>query len=249
MIAHDVDPNTTVGELVAESPGRARVFERLGIDYCCGGRVPLSQACAAKGLRAAAVLQELEAGDAQVAEAEADEWIAATPAALADFIVSTHHAYLRRELPRLDRMIGKVAQAHGGRHPELWELRSVFAVLRRELETHMLKEEWVVFPLLRRLEHEPTDGERSDGLAALISAMEHEHRDAGAALARMRDLTNGYSPPSGACNTYRAMLAGLAELETDLHHHIHRENNLLFPRVLSAADAACSREALLDRAS
>jgi regulator of cell morphogenesis and NO signaling len=238
MTPHGLDPNTTVGQLVAERPGRAEVFERLGIDYCCGGKLPLLLACSVKGLDVATVLQELEFCDAQGIEADADEWMPSAPGKLADFIVTTHHAYLRRELPRLDGTIDKVAEAHGCRHPELRELRSVFAALRHELEAHMIMEEWVVFPLVQGLGDEPTGVGQSDRLAMLIPIMEHEHLDAGAALARMRELTNGYSPPSGVCNTYRALLEGLAELETDLHHHIHRENNLLFPAALGPASTA-----------
>ena len=179
----------------------------------------------------------MEAGESQATAAETDEWSPATPGDLADFIVSTHHAYLRRELPRLDRMIAQVLDAHAGLHPELRELRSVFSALKVDMETHMLTEEWVIFPSVRRLGHGPANGGLPDGLARLIRAMEHEHGDAGTALARIRELTNGYAPPSGAAPLIRALLAGLAEFETDLHHHIHRENDLLFPAALSALDA------------
>ncbi|MBX6311730.1 MAG: iron-sulfur cluster repair di-iron protein [Isosphaeraceae bacterium] len=230
-----LDPNRTIGQLVAERPSRARVFERFGIDYCCGGQVPLARACAAKGLSVAAVLREIEANDLQVATSETVDWVPETLGRLIDFIVATHHAYLRRELPRLTVLIDKVAAAHGGRHPELNELRSVFASLREGLEAHLAEEEQVAFPLIKQLEAaRAISGSPPIGLADSLRDMEREHDEVGAALARLRTLTGGYAPPADACNTFRAMLNGLAELETDLHYHVHRENNILFPGAKSA---------------
>jgi regulator of cell morphogenesis and NO signaling len=231
-----LDLNMTVGQLVAERSGRARIFERLGIDYCCGGRVPLARACTAKGLDAESVLRELEACDRQAGATATDEWLPSSMAELADYIVATHHAFLRRELPRLTALAGKVADAHGERRPELRELRDVLSALREELEAHSEEEERVVFPRIKRME---ADAGRSrlapDDVSGMIRDLEREHEGAGASLARMRDLTGGYAQPADACNTYRALLGGLAELELDMHQHVHRENNILFPGVLAAA--------------
>jgi regulator of cell morphogenesis and NO signaling len=224
-----LDMERTVGQLVAERPGRANVFDRYGIDYCCGGRVPLARACQARGLNPRAVLRDLESADTRGPGSDTEEWPPTTPGELVDFIVATHHGYLRRELPRLAALLAKVADAHAGRHPELEELRDVFSALREELEAHLVKEEWIVFPAIRRLAAGTEEAEDAADLPKLLGMLGHEHDDAGAALVRMRALTRGYSPPADACNAYRTLLAGLAELEDDLHHHVHRENNILFP--------------------
>jgi regulator of cell morphogenesis and NO signaling len=237
-----VTPEMPVGQLVAEDPRRARVFERLGIDYCCRGRTPLDSACREKGLDVAAVLRQLAAAEAE-AEPGHDEHVpvgraTATMRELIDHIVTIHHAYLHRELPRLADLADRVVDAHGSRHPELRELREVFLSLKSELRLHMLKEEKIVFPMIARLEVAMEVPELYCGsVGNPILVMEHEHDDAGADLARLRALTDGYTPPPDACPTYRALLDGLAGLEADLHMHIHEENNILFPRA-RAADGA-----------
>ncbi|MEP0841441.1 MAG: iron-sulfur cluster repair di-iron protein [Phycisphaerae bacterium] len=237
------DANATVGQLVAERPSRARVFERFEIDYCCGGKQPLAEACAERGLDPESVLAELRAADAAPHPSETD-WTTAPLGDLCDHIVAAHHAYLRRELPRLEAMSEKVAEVHGRREPHLRELAAVFAALHEELDQHMAKEEQVLFPLVRLLESSTAlPSFHCGSVANPIRVMEHEHDDAGAALTRMRRLTGGYAPPPEACNTYRALLDGLAELEADLHRHIHKENNILFPRAaaLEARLAASCR--------
>jgi regulator of cell morphogenesis and NO signaling len=237
-----LDTQSTVGQLVKERPARARVFERLGIDYCCGGKTPLGLACRDKGLDPDQVLRELADLDAGPAEDEAVDWSTATLSELADHIVETHHAYLRRELPRLDALANTVAAAHGRPHPERLEVLRVFERLQAELELHMLKEEMILFPMVKKLESvtEPTHFS-SGSVGNPISVMEHEHDDAGAALARLRELTRGYEAPADACNTYRALLDGLAELEADMHLHVHKENNLLFPGTLAREAAIRAR--------
>jgi regulator of cell morphogenesis and NO signaling len=223
-----------VGRLVADRPSRARALERLGIDYCCGGRRTLAEASAARGLDVDAVLRML---DAACGDEETDDWVPARPAELAEVIVATHHAYLRRELPRLAGLLHKVAAQHGVAHPELLELQSVFHAFRTCMNTHMNQEEWFIFPLIRRLETAVAPDDIPASLAGLIRAAEQDHDQGGEALARMRALTGGYAPPPDACPAYRALLAGLSELETDMHSHIHKENNILFPEAI-AAEAA-----------
>lgn len=233
-----LDAKTPVGRLVAEHLGRARVFDRLGIDYCCGGKTALDRACWEKGLDVFEVLRELAASDARATEAESIDWNRAPMSDLADHIVAVHHAYLRRELPRLADLMEKVVAAHGARHPDLGAVHATLLSLKAELESHMLKEEKVLFPIIKQLETATTlPSFHCGSVNNPILVMEHEHEDAGTALAQLRAWTGGYQAPEDACNTYRAALAGLAELEADLHRHIHKENEILFPRAL-AAEAA-----------
>lgn len=226
-----VDPRTPVGALVGERLGRSQVLERLGIDYCCGGKVPLAEACAGRGLDVAAVVRELEDWDARAGADAGEEVRGLGLGALADHIEATHHAYLHAALPQLAAQFDKVVAAHGANHPELAEARAVLGQLRAELESHMFKEEKVLFPLIRQLEaasSRPTF--HCGSINNPIRVMEHEHDQAGSALARLQELTGGYRPPEDACTTYRALLQGLSDLEADLHRHIHKENNVLFPR-------------------
>jgi regulator of cell morphogenesis and NO signaling len=215
----------TVGELVAERPARSRVFEELGIDYCCGGKLSLTEACARKGLDPVEVDRRLAA--AAPVEPEAD-WRAAPLADLCAHVVAAHHDFLRRELPRLRGLLAKLAGVHGTRHPGLREALVVFEPFADELAAHMTKEERVLFPLITRIES--GDVPPTPSVLRPIAVMEAEHDDAGRALAEMRRLTGGYALPADGCNTYRAAMAGLADLEADMHAHVHKENNILFPR-------------------
>lgn len=229
--------DSTVGDLVVESPSRSRVLERFGIDYCCGGKRSLADACARRHVDPLTVLKALQQADLDAGD-EADEDVAALPLdALADHIEATHHAYLKTELPRLDGMIRKVALVHGKAHPWMTEVLEVYRALAHEMLTHLEKEESVLFPLIREGSALQDDARSQflQNLAAPIRVMEHEHDDAGRALARLRELTHDYTPPEGACNTFRAVLDGLRELEADMHRHVHKENNLLFPRALHSA--------------
>ncbi len=220
-------PDSRVGDLVAERPGRSRVFAALGIDFCCGGKKTLRDACAERQLDAGAVLASL----ADVAPlADEPSWTEAPLGALCDHIQSTHHAFTRAELPRIAGLLEKVARVHGVRHPEMIEVSSTFAAFAAELATHMDREERGLFPAVRENEAGP-----AVDLAPPILVMTRQHDEAGAALARMRELTRGFTPPADGCNTFRAALGGLAELEADLHTHVHLENNILFPRALRRA--------------
>jgi regulator of cell morphogenesis and NO signaling len=229
--------DTPIGYLVAERPGLARVFDRLGIDYCCGGRATLIQACAEKGIDIREIVRELDSDDAQSLERDgSDGSTIATLGELVDHVVETHHAYLRRELPRLAVLSDKVSAAHATAHPELLELHDVFADLKGDLELHMLKEEKVLFPLIKKLEAATMSGLTDASVSNPIHMMEHEHASAGHALQRMRALTGGYAAPPDACASYHALLQGMADLEADLHQHVHKENNVLFARA-SALEA------------
>lgn len=228
-----IQPSSTVGQIVAERPELARVFEELQIDYCCGGKRSLDEVCRERGLVVGELIDRLSA----VSPASASEdWQTASLSALCDNIQRAHHDYLRRELPRLTGIIAKVVNAHGATHPELAEVQDVFGQLRAELEPHMMKEERILFPAIRYLEAEGARQFPFGSLANPIRVMVSDHDQAGDALARLRQLTGNYAAPAGACNTYRVMLEGLAALERDMHEHVHKENNILFPRAVKLED-------------
>ena len=222
--------DSTVGDIVAGCPALASVFENIGIDYCCGGKKTLGDACRDKGLEPQSVLATL----AQPPQTEpvADTAVMALTE-LADHIEQTHHAYLRSEFSRLNELTSKVASVHGDQNPRLHQVSETCRALIAELSDHMMKEEQILFPLVRQLDASDTAPTFHCGsLANPVHQMESEHNQAGAALERLRELTDGFTPPDGACNSYRAMLNAIAHLERDLHLHIHKENNVLFPRAL-----------------
>lgn len=216
-----------VGDIVARHPSLSRLFERAGIDFCCGGRKPLEEACREKGIDARTFLAELETTAARDAKTPVVDVLAMSLAELADHVESTHHAYLHAELPRVSALASKVAMVHGGKDPRLVALRDTFLALVRDLEPHMALEEQVVFPRIR-------ESGDAGPLADVVGRLESNHDRAGKILRRLRSLSDSYAPPEWACNTYRALLEALARIERDLHEHVHKENNVLFPRALAA---------------
>ena len=221
-----INAQQTVAGIAANSFAAVRIFSKHGIDFCCGGHRPLAEVCLEKQLSTDALIAELESGIAGAAPDETD-WNTAPLSELVRHIVARHHEYLRAELPRiqgwLDRVYAKYGEQDAG---SIGRLPEIFNALRAELEMHLMKEEAVLFPAVVRMAA-PCGGS-FDGPIAVME-MEHEH--AGAALRAMRELTGGYTAPDHACRTYRALFEALAELEADLHLHIHLENNILFPRV------------------
>ena len=213
----------TVREIALANPASVRVFESLGIDYCCGGKLSLSDACHQANVSEESVLAAL-ANPGFAAPDDTSPWIHASTEALTKHIVDRHHQYVRRETPRLLALLEKVISRHGATHPEVISIRDLFVALSQELATHMLKEEQVLFPRLNELEVP------ADVLRQPIANMLADHDDAGALLARISALSGGYQPPTGACPTYVALYSGLAEFQSDLHQHVHLENNILFPR-------------------
>lgn len=226
----------TVGELVAERPGRSRVFQSFQIDFCCQGARTLGEACQRVGVSPDSVIEQLEAETA-TRETTGPNPADLSPTELVKHIVAIHHAYLRREFPRLRVMAEKVARVHGSHTPTLLEVWDVYQQLEAELLIHLEKEEQILFPAVTALDSGDSVDLPVDGP---IACMMREHEDAGGALVRLRELTHGYQPPVDACNTYRALFAGLLDLETDLHRHIHLENSVLFP----AAHALATRNSL-----
>lgn len=233
MTTNALQVTDTVGAIVAQRPALSRVFEQAGIDYCCGGKIPLAEACRKKGLDPQQVLAQLEAAAAVAVGGGVDAG-KMTLTQLADHIETTHHAYLKTELPRLEAMTTKVAKVHGEHDSRLPQVNEVFLALQQEMNSHMYKEEQILFPMIRQLEASAAvPAFHCGSVANPIRVMEMEHDQAGGALAKMRELTDGFTPPDWACNTYRAMLDALAHLEHDLHQHVHKENNILFPRAIA----------------
>ena len=224
---------STVGEIVIAQPLLARVFERVGIDFCCGGKKTLAAACAAKGLDPATVVVMLDAAAQLSGPPPAVDAARMSLTALVDHIETTHHAYLKQELPSLVEKAERVAAKHGWRDQRLVPVAETILGLAQEMFSHMAKEEQALFPLIRRLEGSSAPAGHFGSIANPIGVMESEHDSAGGAVARLRELTGGYTPDAESCNTHRALLAGLAQLETDLHEHVHKENNVLFPRALA----------------
>lgn len=223
---------TTVGRLVAERPSRARVFERFGIDYCCGGGRSLEEASASAGVAVDKLLAELEAVPALAGDRD---WTRASIRETVEHILREHHDWLRAELPRIDGLAEKVARVHGAGHPEVVEILSVFRVLRAEMEPHMEKEERILFPAAVGLEEQ---GEivlgchgRITTLDGPVQRMEHEHREVGELLERLVQLTGGHVAPDHACNTWRALWDGLLDLDRNTRAHIHLENDVLHVRI------------------
>lgn len=233
MIAID---NRTVADMVVEDFARSTVFEKYQIDYCCHGKRTLQEVCVEQGLSVGQLSAELaQVGGASDA-GDPRDWNRAPLVELAKHIVDRHHSYLRTTLPSLAQKLEKVGQAHGERHGTmLRQVAHTFRDLAAELMQHMQKEEMILFPAIERLEEAQQQGAPpppapGGTLNNPIRMMEHEHVNAGAALKAMRETTGGYTLPADACVTFGALYAQLEELEADLHHHIHLENNILFPR-------------------
>lgn len=229
----------TVRELALQKPGAAAVFEKFGIDYCCGGKQTLEQACHSAGIPLDGVLGALEMADhSGRAPAKNKDWQKEPLGALIFHIRTTHHNYTREAIARLGPLFEKVCSIHGERHSELFQLRAIFQSLAQELTTHLMKEEMVLFPYVERMEEsvlqkEPILPAPFGTVQNPVSMMEHEHDSAGAALRALRASSSDYAAPPDACVSYQTLYKTLAEFEADLHQHIHLENNILFPRAIA----------------
>lgn len=225
----------TVSTLAANSLAAVRIFEKYGIDYCCGGKRPLTDVCREKRLDATTIQQEITAAQTPN-KTEQTDWNTAPLADLIHHIVTRHHEYLRAELPAIQTRLDKVFRVYNERYgPTLIGLPEVYAALRSELELHLRKEEMILFPAVLAAEQAAITGIPAPptcfgSVANPIHMMESEHESAGQALAQIRAITANFTPPDHACVTYRTLMSSLHELETDLHMHIHLENNILFPR-------------------
>ncbi len=210
----------TVGRIALSLPGATRIFHSHNIDFCCGGRISLSQAAERAGLHVDNLVAELEALPAFSSEQR--DWLEASNDELIDHILTRYHDVHREQLPELIRMARRVEQVHGDRDSCPNGLADLLLVIYQEMESHMQKEEQILFPMLRR-----GLGDQAKGP---IAVMRHEHDDHGENLEQVMRLTNDITPPKGACTTWRALYTGLREFREDLMEHIHLENNLLFER-------------------
>lgn len=220
-----------LGDIVTADPSTTRILSRFGIDFCCHGQRTLADACAADGVEADALLAALNSSGEPAARAD---WADFDDTALIAHIVSTHHRFLWDEFPRLAELVDKVARVHGPNHGELARVRDLFHQLRAGMEPHLRTEETMLFPEISLHAGRP-DRPLSDDVRSELTENQQEHDHAGHLLAELRELTDGYTIPADACASYTAMLAGLADLESDIHLHVHKENNVLFPRVLAGA--------------
>jgi len=230
-------PERTIREIAVGNPASARVFETLGIDYCCGGNHSLSAACARANVPIETVIRLLEECAQPITQDALND---ACLGELTRHIVERHHGFVRCESPRIRGLLDKVCDKHGRAHEELSDLKTLFAALTQELDEHMMKEERILFPYLEALAGGITApaffGSVEDPIAQMIA----DHEDAGAILSEIRALTKGYTPPGDACLTFRALYAALEEFERDLHWHVHLENNIVFPRAIPDAAPALS---------
>jgi len=233
----------TVRDVAMQLPRATRLFEKLKIDYCCGGNRPLTEACALAGIDVDDVLDML----AEVTEATAEDkgsldFQNASLPELITHILGTHHVFTKSEMDRLQLLADKVLAAHGGNHPELIHLDELFTRLCADLKPHMFKEEQVLFPYIVAMA-EPAEQNRAVALAPFgtvnnpIRMMMMEHDTAGQILRELRALTSDYKVPADACVSYQTLYQALENFEKDLHQHIHLENNILFPKALALENA------------
>ena len=233
---NDAATGATVGEIAAKDMRKAEVFKKYGIDFCCGGKKSLEQVCREQGLDAAAVEAELDQVELQPQTNENfDKW---DPDFLADYIYNKHHRYYYEEGPVIKDLLEKVGNRHGAQHPELALLQEKYQTLASELDSHFIKEEKVLFPFIKNLVNARRTGNTADlyanfSIAQPVQMMESDHEAAGGLLLEMRKITNDYTLPAEACNSYGFLYQKLKALESDLHQHIHLENNILFPKALA----------------
>lgn len=245
-----VTSSMSLGQIVARYPQCRELFENLGLDYCCGGKQRLSEAAEAAGKNLQEVLARINQVIENPEQTEEKDFLAMSLSDLAEHIENTHHVFMRQQLPRLSALLEKVQRAHGQRHGRMLQsLQQVYAGLRAELEMHLDKEEQILFPYIHQIEgfveHQGEYPQMHCGTVENpIRQMEFEHDEAGAALAKFRELTDNYQLPEDACETFKALYDGLQAVELDLHQHIHLENNILFPKAVAMEKMMCHKQSL-----
>ena len=229
--------NATVAELVANDYRTAEIFKKHGIDFCCGGKKSIVKVCSEKNLNAEMLENEILALQNQPKDTEHNfnEW---TLTFLADYIINVHHRYVNNNLSLITEFAEKVARVHGDHSPETKDIAKLWKDVVEELTTHMKKEELLLFPYIKNMERYSM-GELKEFPSSHfgtvknpIRMMEHEHDSAGSLMKNIQTLSNQFTPPDYACNTYRALYAKLKEFQNDLFQHIHLENNILFPKAI-----------------
>ncbi len=231
----------TVGEIAAEAPSATREFEKLGIDYCCGGNRTLGEACAAANIPIDEALARLEKSLTTAQPGASQDWQNQPLSDLIAHITSTHHVFVREESPRIAALAAKVVGVHGKNHPELLQVQAIFSALAEELRVHLMKEEQILFPYVLLMEESTLAGEPAPPamfgtVLNPVRMMMQEHDGAGEALRSLRSVTKDYNLPGDACISYRTLYHVLQGFESDLHQHIHLENNILFPRAVAMED-------------
>ncbi|HET8827752.1 MAG TPA: iron-sulfur cluster repair di-iron protein, partial [Pelobium sp.] len=231
-----LNADQTIGEMVTKDFRKAQVFKKFGIDFCCGGKKTLKEVCDKKGIDTKLVEKELDRfKESENSYFNFDQWELDF---LIDYIVKTHHKYVKESLPFMSELSEKVARVHGGSHPELLELATIFNSLNRDLELHLMKEENILFPYIKELVLAKKEG-RTLATAPFgkvnhpTQMMETEHEQAGENMEAIRKLTNDFELPFDACNSYQILFKKLAEFENDLFNHVHLENNILFPKAIT----------------
>jgi regulator of cell morphogenesis and NO signaling len=224
----------TIGEIVAQDYRAASVFKEAGIDFCCGGKKSIDEACSEKGIAPGEVKEKLKKLESS-ANATTHNFIEWDPGFLCDYIVNTHHKYVLKTLPELVEYTRKIASVHGDRHPELFDVASLFSEINRELLQHLKNEEEVLFPMLKRVLNSGSV-ELKSIMISEIARLSNEHEFAGGAMDKINIITHNYQIPADSCNTYKVTLKLLEQFEDDLHTHVHLENNILFPNALNIAN-------------
>lgn len=237
-MADEIEATTTLGELVAERPELAGLFESLRFDFCCGGDQSLAAACAERGLEVETVRAMLAAfkqvGPSAATAADERDWRQVGLGELCDHIKTTYHDGLRRDLPQLGELIDTVVRVHRDERPELVDAEHAFVELRGKIEAHIEEEEARLFPAMRELDS-PTPAKIDP---VWIDKHEQEHDDVGEGLTKLRALADDYDLSKALCSTHRLLYDRLGQFETEMHQHVHKENNILFPRARELAAAA-----------
>lgn len=232
----EFNDKTRLGQIATAFPPSMRVFEAHGLDFCCGGQRELGEACTAAGFSPDKVLEEIKQLRLSGLETPKD-WSEGSLTELIEHLLATHHVFTRTEVARLTPLMDKVARVHGENHPELNTIRIFFNELANDLGPHLMKEEQVLFPYMLDLDAGKTSASCFGTVANPIRAMLGEHDQVGELLHRIRDLSMDFTLPEGACGSYQSLFMGLADLEADLHQHIHLENNVLFPKAVALEEA------------
>lgn len=232
----------SLAQIVNTNHRAAIVFEKYHLDFCCKGKRSLQEACTEKELKIEEVIADLERTEQINGSLTAVDYSTMSLAQLSEYIVLTHHSYVKKEMPAILGYLQKVAFKHGDRHPEMIKVLQLFTAVKEEMEHHMQKEELVLFPRIKEVERIVAEKREiiinHTYLASPIHMMEQEHDHAGSLLAEIRQLTDNYTPPADACTTYRLSYAALEAFELDLHRHVHLENNILFPKALELFNVA-----------
>jgi regulator of cell morphogenesis and NO signaling len=225
----------TLSQIVNEKHQAASVFEQHNLDYCCKGKRTLQKACDENDVPAHLVVKALE--NIYSAKANELDFNCIKLYQLADYIVYTHHNYVKKEVPRILSWLENVSAKHGSRHNELYKISELFVDISNEMYHHMEREETILFPRIKLLEQRsfeliPFDHPKPGYLQSHIINLEHEHIDAGKVMAEIKKLTNNYTIPESSCTTFQLLYTSLKAFEVDLHHHVHLENSILFPKAL-----------------